>query len=159
MLEQLVIPQKLISLVLYPCHDHTLSGDHLAFKPTFGKIPSRFLRLALIRAVQASCQDCQSCDRRNALHHRAASPLGGMPVEHSYQRMLVEMVEYKTTSTTPDGVRCEYVSFILNHLARFPLSCAAPNQSSKTVARVLIEGVFGVFGSQKHCIRTNVLSL
>ena len=32
--DQLVIPQALIKLVLHACHDHALSGGHLAFKPT-----------------------------------------------------------------------------------------------------------------------------
>ena len=40
--DQLVIPSACILMVLHACHDHAMSGGHLAYKPTFDKVRDRF---------------------------------------------------------------------------------------------------------------------
>ena len=40
--DHLVIPSACIPMVLHACHDHTMSGGHLAYKHTFDKVRDRF---------------------------------------------------------------------------------------------------------------------
>ena len=40
--DQLVIPSACIPMVLHACHDHAMSGGHLAYKHTFDKVRDRF---------------------------------------------------------------------------------------------------------------------
>lgn len=56
------------------------------------------------------------------------------------------MVEHETISTSPDGVRCENVLSIIDHVTHFALLVALPRTSSEAVARVLTERVIGIFG-------------
>ena len=73
--------------------------------------------------------------------------MGRAPVERPFQRVSVDLVEYKTLSVTPDGVRHKYVLTIIDHLTRFALLCPLPNKEAKTIADALIERVFGIFGA------------
>ena len=40
--DQLVIPSACLPMVLHACHDHAMSGGHLAYKHTFDKVRDRF---------------------------------------------------------------------------------------------------------------------
>ena len=40
--DQFVIPGACIPMVLHACHDHAMSGGHLAYKHTFDKVRDRF---------------------------------------------------------------------------------------------------------------------
>ena len=40
--DQLVIPSACIPMVLHACHDHAMSGGHIAYKHTFDKVRDRF---------------------------------------------------------------------------------------------------------------------
>ena len=81
---------------------------------------------------------------------REKLPVGHVTVERPFQRVSVDLVEYKTLSATPDGVRCKYVLSIIDHLTRFALLVALPNKASETVAHVLIERVIGIFGEPEQ---------
>ena len=69
--DQLVIPSACIPMVLHACHDHAMSGGHLAYKHTFDKVRDRFWWPTLHRDVKTWCQDCQAC---NVGRHRTAGP-------------------------------------------------------------------------------------
>ena len=40
--DQLVIPSACMPMVLHACHDHAMSGGHLAYKLTFDEVPDIF---------------------------------------------------------------------------------------------------------------------
>ena len=68
--DQLVIPSACILMVLYACHDHAMSGGHLAYKHTFDKVRDRFWWPTLHNEVKTRCHDCQACQRRKSPHRQ-----------------------------------------------------------------------------------------
>ena len=106
--DQLVIPSACIPMVLHACHDHAMSGGHLAYKHTFDKVRDRFWWPTLHRDVKTWCQDCQACQRRKTPHHGPKLPTGHLPVDRPFQCVSIDLVEYKTESVSPAGLKCSY---------------------------------------------------
>ena len=53
--DQVVIPSTCIPMVLHACHDHAMSGGHLAYKHTFDKVHNRFWWPTLHHDVKTWC--------------------------------------------------------------------------------------------------------
>ena len=103
--DQLVIPRACIPMVLHACHDHAMSGGHVACKHTFDKVRDRFWLPTLHHDVKTWCQDCHACQRRKTPHRRAKLPTGYLPVDRPFQRVSIDLVEYKTESVSPTGLK------------------------------------------------------
>ena len=144
--DQLVIPSACIPMVLHACHDHAMSGGHLAYKHTFDKVRDRFWWPTLHRDVKTWCHDCQACQRRKTPHRGPKLPTGHLPVDRPFQRVSIDLVEYKTESVSPTGLKCSYALTIIDHLTRFSVLVALPDKKEQTIAKALVERVFGIFG-------------
>ena len=70
-----------IPMVLYACHDHAMSGWHLAYKHTFGKMRDRFWWPTLHHDAKNWCDDCQACQRRKSRHRLAKLHTCHLPVD------------------------------------------------------------------------------
>ena len=135
-----------IPTVLHACHDPAMSGGHLAYKHTFDKVRDRFWWSTLHRDVKTWCQDCQACQRRKTPHRRPKLPTGHLPVDRPFQRVSIDLVEYKTESVSPTGLKCSYALTSIDHLTRFAVLVALPDKKEQTIAKALVERVFGIFG-------------
>ena len=93
--DQLVIPSACIPMVLHACHDHVMSGGHIAYKHTFDKVHDRFWRPTLHHDVKTRCQDCHACQRRKTPHRRPKLPTGHLPVDRPFQRVSIVLVNIK----------------------------------------------------------------
>ena len=86
----------------------------------------------------------------NVGKHRIASPsypqTGHLPVDRPFQRVSIVLVEYKTESVSPAGLKCSYALTIIDHLTRFAVIVALPDKKEQTIAKALVERVFGIFG-------------
>ena len=144
--DQLAIPSACILMVLYACHDHAMSGGHLDYKHTFDKIRDRFWWPTLHRDVKPWCQDCQACQRSKIPHRRPKLPTGHLPVDRPFQRVLIDLVEYKTESASPTGLKYSYALTIIDHFTRFAAFVALPDKKEQTIVKALVERVFGILG-------------
>ena len=145
--DQLVLPQALTGLVMHAYHDHVLSGGHLASRPTYEKIRQKYWWPTMNRDVRTWCQECQACQRRKTAHNRNKLPTGHVPVQRPFERISVDLVEYKVESVSAAGVRCKYVLSMMDHLTRFTVLTPIPNKSAVTVAQAIIDRIIGIFGS------------
>ena len=145
--DQLVLPQALTGLVMHAYHDHVLSGGHVASRPTYEKIRQKYWWPSMNRDVRTWCQECQACQRRKTAHNRNKLPTGHVPVQRPFERISVDLVEYKVESVSAAGVRCKYVLSIMDHLTRFTVLTPIPNKSAVTVAQAIIDRIIGIFGS------------
>ena len=59
---------------------------------------------------------------------------GHVPVQRPFERISVDLVEYKVESVSAAGVRCKYVLSMMDHLTRFTVLTPIPNKSAVTVA-------------------------
>ena len=95
-----------------------MSGGHLAYKLTFDKVRDRYWWPTLHHDVKTWCSGCQACQRRKSPHRRAKLPTGHPPVDRPFQRVSIDLVEYKTESVSPTGLKCSYALTIIDHLTR-----------------------------------------
>ena len=73
-------------------------------------------------------------------------PIGHLPVEHPFQRVSVDLVDYKTLSFPQMELSVRYVLSTIDHLTRFAVLVPVPNKFELAVAKALVEYVFGIFG-------------
>ena len=133
-------------MVLHACHDDAMSGGHLAYKHSFNKVRDRFWRPTLHHDVKTWCQNCQACQCRETSHRRPKLPTGHLPVDRPSQRVSIDLVEYKTESVPPTGLKCSYALSTIDHLTRFSVLVALSDKKEQTIAKPLVERVFGIFG-------------
>ena len=147
--DQFVILSACIPMVLHACHDHAMSGGHLAYKHTLDKVCDGFWCSTLHHNVKTWCQDCQACQRRKTSHRLPKLPTGHLPIDRPFQRISIGRVEYKTESVSPTGLKCSYALTIIDHLTRFAVLVVLPDKKEQTTAKALVERVFGIFGPPK----------
>ena len=111
-------------MALHACHDHAMSGGHLAYKHTFDKVCDKFCWPTLHHDVKTWCYDCQAYQRRKPPHRRAKLPTGHLPVDRTFQRFSTDLVEYKTELVSPLGLKYSYALTILDHFTRFAVLVA-----------------------------------
>lgn len=140
------VSQSLVGVVLHVFHDHALSGGHLAYKPTFYRSRERFWWSTWHRDVKGGGHACQACQQRKTAHNRPKIPAGHVPITRPFERVLVDLVEYKSLSLSPTGIWCKYARSVIDYLIRFALLIPAPNKAAEIVAAAIKERVFGIFG-------------
>ena len=143
--DQLVIPRACIPMVLHACYDQAMSGGHLAYKHTFDEVRDKFWWLTLHHDVKTWCYKCQASQRRKSLHRRAELPTVHLPVDHPSQRVLTDLVEYKTESVYPTELKYSNVLTIIDHFTRFAVLVALQDKKEKTIAKAVVERVFAIF--------------
>ena len=85
----------------------------------------------------------------NVGRHRTADPSYLQVIYLSIAHFNVfptDLVEYKTESVSPTGLKCSYALTIIDHLTRFSMLVALPDKKEQTIAKALVERVFGIFG-------------
>ena len=91
--------------------------------------------------IQPYCTSCDACQRRKTPYRRPPLPTGHVPVERPFQRVAIDLEEYKTVSQG-----CKYVLSVIHHLTRFVILEGIPDKEANTIARALVDRVFSVFG-------------
>ena len=109
--------QLVISMLLYACHDHAMSGGHVAYEYTFDKVCDRFWWPTLHHDVKTWCHDCQALQRRKSPHRRARSLTGHLPVDRPFERVSIDLVQYKMESISSSGLKCSYALTFVDHFA------------------------------------------
>ena len=94
--DQLVIPSACVPMVLHACHDHAMTGGHLAYKHTFDKVHDRFWFATSNLGARIARPD----NVRKTPHRRPKLPTGHLPVDRPFQRVSIDLVEYKTESVS-----------------------------------------------------------
>ena len=72
---------------------------------------------------------------------RIARPANVGTVDRPFHRVSRDLVEYKTESVSPTGVKCSYALTIIGHLSRFAVLVALPDKKEQTIAKALVERV------------------
>ena len=144
--DQLVIPSACILMVLHACHDHAMSAGHLAYKHTFDEVRDRFWWPTLHHDIKTWRFGCHACQRRKPPHRRSKLPTGHLPVDRLFQRVSIDLIEYETESVSTTGPDCLYAPSIIDHLTRFAVVVALPEKKEQTIAKALVERIFGIFG-------------
>lgn len=98
------------------------------------------------RDTRTWCEECQAYQRRKTAHNRKI-PTGHVPVSRPFERLSVDLVEYKADSVPAAAVKCKYVLSMMDHLSRYAVLTPIPDKSARTVANTIIDLIISIFGS------------
>ena len=84
--------------------------------------------------------------RRKSPHRRAKLPTGHLPVDRPFQRVSLDVVEYKTESVSPTGLKGSHALTAIDQFTRFAVLVQLPDKKEQTIAKDLVEKVFDIFG-------------
>ena len=138
---QILSPTSLRKIVINSCHDLPASGGPLAFKATFDTIRDRFWWTTMSTDVRTHIEACLSCQRRKSSHRPPRLPVGHRPVTRAFQRVAVDLVEYKSLS---QGNR--FILSVIDHFTRFvvliPIKDKSGSHDCSSFDRTRVLGVW-----------------
>ena len=136
LVQQTVIPDKLVPEVLAAFHDEVTAG-HLGIARTYQTIRQRYYWWGMSEAVKKYVQSCHSCQTRKRPGKANKAPLIPIPVESAWDRCVIDAVGPLTV--TSRGNR--YILVLSDYLTKYVEAIAVPDIKAETVARVLFDEI------------------
>ena len=132
---RLAVPQLLRQTLLVESHAGAFSG-HFAVRGLYKKLRRQYWWQHMYSDVYHHCRSCLTCASYNGSGRRHHPPLNPLPVGAPFERLGIDIMEMPLTQ---DGNR--YVIVMMDYLTKWVEACAIPDQSSETLARVLVDYV------------------
>ena len=145
---QIILPRELVPEALQMAHDNNLSG-HLGEKRTLQRLREKFFWPNMSVDVREWYRSCEICCTRKPKPTRPHHALQQDPVGEPLQRVALDIMG-PLEPPTPHGNR--YILVIVDYLTKWAEAYAMPNQTSETVAKILVNEFICRFGipSQIH---------
>jgi transposase InsO family protein len=132
---RLVVPPPFRQQILCAYHDHILAG-HLGFQKSYDKLRRRFHWPKLYEDTKSYIKSCDACNaRKRAVPRRL--PIQPIPVDGPFDRLSVDVLG--PLPTTYSGNK--YIVVATDAMTRWAEAFATKDQTSETLARVLVDGV------------------
>ena len=99
--------------------------------------------------ITTSNLDALTAKLVNGVNHRIVRPSYLQviyPLLAHFNVFQIDLVEYKTESVSPTGLKCSYALTIIDPFTRVAVLVALPDKKEQTIAKALVERVFGIFG-------------
>ena len=126
---------KLRQKLLKEVHGGAFAG-HFAVKGTYEKLNHRYWWNGMYADVYAFCKGCLVCSAYGGGGKKTRPPLKSIPVGDPFERVGVDLMEMPLTER---GNR--YVIVFLDYLTKWVEAYPLSEQTSKTIARVLVDMV------------------
>ena len=133
------------------CHDLPASGGHLAFKATFDRVRDCYWWPTMQGDLQSHCTGCEACQHRKTPHRRPP-----LPKRSRTSRTAVSASSHR--SRRIQSPRIVNMLSVIDHLTRFVILAPIRTKAATTIARVLVDRVFSVFGVPEMLHLTKVQS-
>ena len=150
-LQQLCVPKELRKDILFSLHTER-SSAHFGIAKTFDKVRKRCYWPKMYRSVEQYVKTCLDCQTRK--------PAPGFKYGQG-QVMEIPTTPFISIATDLLGRfpksnnNNQYIIVITDHSTRYVITEAIPNQTAETVAKVLVEKVFLVFGAPERILSDN----
>ena len=152
-----VIPMSLRPAILRSFHDSSIAG-HLGEMKTYERIRSKYYWQGMHKDVEAWVKTCPQCSGRKLLPSPGRLPLGQLPIPTAaFQCLGIDVLG--PLPVTTKGNR--YLLCITDYYTRYPIALPMSNQRAITIAKLLVEEVFLVYGFPSSLLSdrgTNFLS-
>ena len=145
---QIILPRELVPEALKMAHDNNLSG-HFGEKRTLQRLRERFFWPNMSVDVRQWYKSCETCCTRKPTPTRPHHALQQDPVGEPVQRVALDIMG-PLEPPTARGNR--YILVIVDYLTKWVDAYGMPNQTSETVASILVSEFVCRFGipSQIH---------
>ncbi|CAM4573172.1 unnamed protein product [Caretta caretta] len=134
---QLVLPKKYRALAMRALHD---DFGHLGMERTLELIRSRFYWPRMAEDVRRKCETCARCVQRKTLPTRAAY------LKNITSNKPLELVCIDFLSVEVDKRNVGNILVVTDHFTRYAQAYPTRDQRATTVARVLWDKYFSVYG-------------
>ena len=94
--DQLVVPSVLRLLIMQACHDFQRLVVTWHLQRRLIRVRDRCWWPTMQGDIQYYCTSCDACQRRKTPHRRPPLRTGHVPVDRPFQRVAIDLVEYKT---------------------------------------------------------------
>ncbi len=145
--EKIVVPVRLQKEILELCHNDTTAG-HLGVEKTVERIKQRFYWPGIHKDVQKWIQDCLPCVAKRKpdanTDHLLSIPIEPIP----FARVGIDILG--PLPVTKSGNR--YVLTCTDHFTKYALAFPLVKTDANTIAKVLVEEVFLMFGAPKSIL-------
>ena len=146
--QQLIAPLAIRNVILTTAHDNLLSG-HFGDKRTLARVRENFYWFGLPVDVRQWCKTCEICAGRKQPPKRPHHALIQDPVGEPLQRIAVDILG---PLDPPTAMGNRYILVLVDYLTKWSEAFPLENQTSETVAKVIVEQFCCRFGipSQLH---------
>ena len=132
---RIAVPDSLKSELMREAHAGSLSG-HFAAKSLYDTLTRLYWWDGMYGDVHRFVRGCLTCAARGGTGRRQRAPLQPLPVSGPFQRVGVDIMEMPQTER---GNR--YVIVFVDYLTKWVEACATQDQTSETIARLLVDTV------------------
>ena len=153
---QLVLPQRYHCKVLTALHNHMV---HQGIDQTLDLLQERVYWPSMAKDAQTWVTNCRCCQIARGDYNQPKPKIGHLEAHNP-----LDLVCLDFTKIDPSKTGKENILVITDAFTKFSLAVCTPNQTAKTVAKILVEKWFHVYGvpSQIHsdqgrCFYSNII--
>ena len=153
---QLVLPQRYHRKVLTALHDHM---GHQGIDRTLDLLRERVYWPSMAKDAQNWVTNCHHCHIARGDYNQPKPTIGHLEAHNP-----LDLVCLDFTKIDPSKTGKENVLVITDAFTKFSLAVCTPNQTAKTVAKILVEKWFHVYGvssrihsDQGRCFDSNII--
>ena len=153
---QLVLPQRYHRKVFTALHDHM---GHQGIDRTLDLLREWVYWPSMAKDAQNWVTNCRHCQITRGDYNQPKPKIGHLEAHNP-----LDLVCLDFTKIDPSKTGKENVLVITNAFTKFSLAVCTPNQTAKTVAKILVEKWFHVYGvptrihsDQGRCFDSNII--
>jgi len=151
---QVVIPESLLTSVLYHYHGAPMSG-HRSYKRLLDMLLKKFWCKGLERTARRWCTACLVCAKRKPRRRWGSTPPGILVSRHPWDLIAIDTVGPFPTSA--DGYR--WILTIIDTFTRYPIAVPLRSLHADNIARALFDHVFSQHGCPRLMLSDNAATL
>ena len=153
---QLVLPQWYHRKVITALHDHM---GHQGIDKTMDLLGERVYWPSMVKDTQNWVTNCHHCQIAWGDYNQPKTNIGHLEAHNPLYLVCLDF-----TKINPSKTGKENVLVITNAFTKFSLAVCTPNQTAKTVAKILVEKWFHIYGvpsrihsDQGRCFDSNII--
>ena len=145
--KRIVVPKCCRHKLMQEAHAGSFAG-HFAAKGMYDSLSRLYWWEGMYSDIHKYCRSCLTCAAYKGTGQRHKAPLQPIPVGEPFDRVEVDILEMPQTTR---GTR--YIIVFVEYLTKWVEAYASPDQTSETIARLLVDCVV-----YRHGVPSQLLS-